>query len=87
MIQSLREGRLPEDIKSIIDNHAYCLNKQEEKVLFLPFNGYAGQQDLDSLSDSFWDIYGAPIRKKTFSVGHSKTEQPDGTYNIWSKFK
>lgn len=86
MIQPLRVGRLANDINSIIANHAYCLNKRGEKVLFLPLGGYSGQQDIDTLCDDFWNLYGAPIREKTFSVSHARTEQSDGTYNIWSKF-
>ena len=86
MIQPLREGRSLDDINSIIENHAYCLNGQGEKVLFLPLNGYTGQQELETLSNKLWDEYGTPIKQKTFSVGHALTEQQDGTYNIWSKF-
>ena len=86
MIQPLRVGRLANDINSIITHHAYCLNKRGEKVLFLPIGGYSGQQDIDTLCDDFWNLYGTPIREKTFSVSHARAEQPDGTYNIWSKF-
>lgn len=86
MIQPLREGRSINHIKSIITHHAYCLNKIGEKVLFLPLNGYSGQIELGTLCDDFWNLYGTPIRQKTFSVSHAQTEQPDGTYNIWSKF-